>query len=128
MSREPTVFLRHIRLCLDRIASYTSGGREVFFADTKTQDAVIRNLEIIGQAVRDLGAEPLHAQAPQIPWRQIAGLRNVLAHQYLGVDLDLVWNVVAEHLPRLRVAVDNALKTLPEYDCDQAGEKGAPTT
>lgn len=128
MRRESAVFLRHIRLCLDRIATYTAGGRDVFFADTRTQDAVIRNLEVIGQAVRDLGPDPLYAQAPDIPWKQIAGLRNVLAHQYLGVDLDLVWNVVKEHLPRLSEAVDMALKALPDSDSERAGEKSDPTT
>jgi len=74
-------------------------------ADPKTQDAVVRNLEVIGQAVRDYGVEGLAAVAPHIPWRRIAGLRNVLAHQYLGVDLHLLWNIVGNELPRLREAL-----------------------
>lgn len=80
MSRDPTVLLRHIRLCLDRIADYAKGGQDEFMADPKTQDAIIRNLEIIGQAVRDCGIEQLDAAAPALPWQRIAGLRNVLAH------------------------------------------------
>ena len=59
-------------------------------SDRKTQDAVIRNLEIAGQIVRDLGSEALATQRPEIPWARIAGARNILAHQYLGVDLALV--------------------------------------
>lgn len=64
MSRDPTVLLRHIRLCLDRIADYARDGQAEFMADPKTQDAIIRNLEIIGQAVRDYGIEQLEAAAP----------------------------------------------------------------
>lgn len=109
MSRDSTVLLRHIRLCLDRIADYARGGQADFMADSKTQDAIIRNLEIIGQAVRDYGTEPLEAAAPDLPWQRIAGLRNVLAHQYLGVDLRLVWNIVEQELPKLGEAVSHLL-------------------
>jgi uncharacterized protein with HEPN domain len=109
VSRDPIVLLRHIRLCLDRIADYARGGQAEFMADPKTQDAIIRNLEIIGQAVRDCGIERLEATAPALPWQRIAGLRNVLAHQYLGVDLRLVWNIVEKELPRLADAVSHLL-------------------
>lgn len=110
MNRDPAVFLRHILLCLDRIHAYTAEGQEAFLDDPKTQDAVIRNLEIIGQAVRDFGPEELANRVSGIPWRQIAGLRNVLAHQYLGVDVRLVWNVVQNHLPPLREAIVTLLE------------------
>jgi uncharacterized protein with HEPN domain len=105
VNRDPTVFLKHIRLCLDRIGDYVREGREGFMADPKTQDAVIRNLEIIDQAVKDFDAHALAAAAPSVPWHRIAALRNVLAHQYLGVDLHLVWNIVEFELPRLREAL-----------------------
>lgn len=109
MSRESAVFLRHILFCLDRIAAYTREGREAFFDDPKTQDAVIRNLEIVGQAVRDLGTDQLAIEFPNVPWQKIAGLRNILAHQYLGVDTRLVWNVVERELAPLRDAVATLL-------------------
>lgn len=109
MSRDPAVLLRHILLCLDRIADYTVDGKNAFLADARTQDAVIRNLGVIGQAVKDIGAEDLAARHATIPWRQVAGFRNVLAHQYLGVDLILVWNVVTMHLPSLRFAIESEL-------------------
>lgn len=76
-------------------------GKESFFQDRKTQDAVIRNLEVIGQAVKDLGADRLTSSHPETPWAQIAAARNFLAHQYLGVDLTLIWNIVEQHLPQL---------------------------
>ncbi len=109
MTHSTEALLRHILLCLDRIAEYTEGGRAHFFVDTKTQDSVIRNLEIIGQAVRDAGIDALAKQDASIPWRQIGDLRNVLAHQYLGVDPRLVWNVVENELPKLRDAVARML-------------------
>lgn len=109
MIHDPDALLRHVQLCLERIADYSQGGADEFLSDSKTQDAVVRNLEIIGQAVRDHGIESLAAAAPEIPWKQIAGLRNVLAHQYLGVDLRLVWNIVDKELPRLRSAVTRLL-------------------
>jgi uncharacterized protein with HEPN domain len=109
VSRDIGIFLHHILLCVERIESYTADGREAFFSDSKTQDAVIRNLEIIGQAVRDLGFEELSRHEPGIPWKLVAGLRNVLAHQYLGVDLKLVWNVVQDHRDLVQMVKDALL-------------------
>ena len=71
---------------------------------------MIRNLQNIGLAVRDFGPDELATLVSEIPWRQIAGLRNVLAHQYLGVDVRLVWNVVQNHLPPLREAIVTLLE------------------
>lgn len=64
------------------------------------QDAVVRNLEVIGEAVKGL-SEDVRANNPDIPWTQIAGMRDVLIHHYFGVNLDIVWQVVIEHLPTL---------------------------
>jgi len=109
MSRDPAIFLQHIQMCIERIASYTPNGESEFLTDPKTQDAIIRNLEIIGQAVRDYGIETLESAAAEIPWKRIAGLRNVLAHQYLGVDLRLTWNIVDKELPKLHATVTRLL-------------------
>lgn len=105
MKKDPAVYIRHINDCILRIEAYVLEGRAAFFNDHKTQDAVIRNLEVIGQTVKDLGTERLSAEQPSIPWTQIAGARNVLAHQYLGVDLNLVWNIVEQNLPALKAAI-----------------------
>lgn len=112
MKKDPAVYIRHIHDCILRIETYVEDGRAAFFNDHKTQDAVIRNMEVIGQAVKDLGTDRLSAEQPAIPWTQIAGARNVLAHQYLGVDLNLVWNIVYQHLPALKAAIHDAADRL----------------
>ena len=105
MKKDPAVYIRHIHDCILRIEAYVEEGRATFFNDHKTQDAVIRNLEVIGQAIKDLGTDRLSTEQPDIPWTQIAGARNVLAHQYLGVDLNLIWNIVDQNLPALKAAI-----------------------
>jgi len=99
--KDATVYLRHVRDAIARIERYTAQGREVFFQDSMVQDAVIRNLEVIGEAVRSLPPE-VKRQHPEIPWRSITALRNVLIHEYFGVDLEIVWRVVQRRLPNLK--------------------------
>ena len=99
--KDDRVFLAHVRDAMSKIESYTQGAREAFFADAKTQDAVIRNLEIIGEAVKNLSAD-LRAQHPEMPWARIAGMRDVLIHDYFGVRLETVWNAVEHRLPELK--------------------------
>ena len=105
MTKDPVVYIRHIYDCIQWIKEYAQAGQEAFFQDKKTQDAIIRNLEIIGQAVKDFGTDELSSSYPEIPWTQIAGTRNVLAHQYLGVDNELIWNIVELELPQLEKAI-----------------------
>lgn len=109
--KEDHVYLLHIRDALANIQEYTSPGREFFFNDKKTQDAVVRNLEIIGEAVKHLSAS-LTTSHPSIPWKQIAGMRDKLIHEYFGVDLNLVWDVVATGLPELDRTISEIQKTL----------------
>ena len=97
-------YLEHIRAALERISEYTADGRGAFLTSTLQQDAVLRNLEVIGEAVKQLAPE-VRAQAPNTPWRRIAGLRDVLIHQYFGVDLEAVWLVVENEVPVLRAIV-----------------------
>lgn len=103
-----TMYLSHILQAITRIRSYTADGKDAFAADTKTQDAVIRNFEIIGEAVKRMD-KSAKDRRPEIPWRRIAGLRDVLIHDYMGVDVDEVWNVVEHHLPSLQAAVEHLL-------------------
>ena len=107
--KDAAVFLQHIRDAISRIETYTAGGRRAFLSDTMVQDAVIRNLEVIGEAVRNLPLD-LRQQHPTIPWRSITALRNVLIHEYFGVDIDIVWRVVERRLPTLKHHVDLMLK------------------
>jgi uncharacterized protein with HEPN domain len=102
--KDDRLYLSHIRDALERIEQYTGDGREAFFADPKTQDAVARNFEIIGEATKRLSREAQH-QRPEVPWRQVAGFRDVLIHEYMGVDPTEVWNVIENDLPALREAV-----------------------
>ena len=105
--KEEKLYIVHMVECIERILSYTKEGQEMFLNDPKTQDAVIRNFEIIGEAVKRL-SQSTRDCAPEIPWKQIAGFRDILIHQYEGVDLEETWKRVAKDLPSLL----NALKTL----------------
>jgi len=101
MPRDSSVYLEDILTASERIASYVEGyTRESFGEDPKTVDAVVRNLEIIGEAVKQVPAA-IREQAPDIEWTKIAGLRDVLIHAYFGVDLDIVWDVVTNKVPGL---------------------------
>ena len=97
-------YLEHIRDALDDIATYTNVGRDSFMADRMRQDATLRKLQVIGQAVKNL-SEETRSHHPQIPWKQIAGLRDKVIHDYFGVNLEIVWAVIVNELPKLREAV-----------------------
>jgi len=109
MIKDDRLYLSHILDCIDRICEYTSGGRNDFMVNRKTQDAVMRNFEIIGEAVKQISEETLR-KTPDIPWRRIAGFRDVLIHGYMGIDLEEVWNVIANDLDNLKEAVNYLLK------------------
>lgn len=102
--KDDRVYLLHIRDSLHRIVEYTASGRDAFLVDTKTQDAVIRNLEIIGEAVKNLSEahKELH---PDVPWKRVAGMRDLLIHHYFGVKLETVWAVVEDELPDFGTAI-----------------------
>jgi uncharacterized protein with HEPN domain len=90
---------------IDRVARYTSGlDRDAFVRDDKTIDAVVRSLEVIGEAARRLPAE-FKAGHDEIPWHRVAGLRNRIVHAYFDVDVELVWRIVSSELPRLKAAL-----------------------
>ena len=80
-----------------------------FVKDFKTQDAVIRNLEIIGEAAKNI-SESTRGRYPEIPWKQIAGMRDRLIHQYFGVNIDVVWNVVRKDLEGLIIQLSGVGK------------------
>lgn len=109
--KDDRVYLEHIRDALDDIATYTNVGPEAFFADRMRQDATLRKLQVIGEAVKNL-SEDVKSRQPQIPWKQIAGLRDKVIHDYFGVNLTIVWAVVVRDLPELVIAVA-ALLSLP---------------
>ena len=114
MSRDPRLFLQDILDSTAKILSYTVGmSQEAFETNGMAYDAVIRNLEVIGEAAKQI-PQDLRKSAPDIPWRMICGFRDHLAHAYFGLDNDTVWEVVTTELPVLTAAVGQLLKTLPQ--------------
>jgi uncharacterized protein with HEPN domain len=109
--RDENLYLTDILTCIQKIQSYTIDGRDVFLNTPMVQDAVIRNLEIIGEATKQLSLE-LRRANPDIRWQQIAGLRDVLIHGYLKVNLARVWTIVEKDLPSLQFRIEEILKQL----------------
>ena len=99
------VLLAHMRDCLSRILEYTNAERSRFDTSRLVQDAVVRNLQTLAESSQRLSSE-IKGTEPQIPWRDLAGFRNVIVHGYLGVDLGAVWLVVEQDLPALTDAVN----------------------
>ena len=111
MSRkEGKVYLQYIVDCMDSIQSYVKGmSKDDFLKNKLVQDAVIRNLEIIGEAAKHI-PEDIRGKYPGIEWKKMAGLRDVLIHNYMGVDLDEIQKIVSARLPRLRAALKAILR------------------
>ena len=107
MSRND-LYLQHMLDAIGKIERYIDVGYDEFMNESHWQDAVIRQLEIIGEAVKRISPELL-AHRPDIPWRRIAGMRDVLIHDYMGVDLEAVWQVTQQDLAQLRQAVEELL-------------------
>lgn len=108
------VLLLHMQEGIERIQEYTAGDRATFIGSRLVQDAVIRNLQTLAESSQRL-TEQIKASEPMIPWRDIAGFRNVLTHGYLGLDTEVVWSVVEQDLPGLRQAVERMLSRVAEH-------------
>lgn len=121
MRKDPRVYLAHILERIDRVREYTIQGRDAFFSDRRTQDAVIRNFEVIGEAAKRIPEEYRKAH-PTIPWRELSGFRDVLIHQYEGVSIAEVWQIVEKNLEPLRQAIMAILPPLDELEKEIAGE------
>jgi uncharacterized protein with HEPN domain len=102
------LYLSNIQECIEAIESYTFDGKKIFMETRMIQDAVIRNFEVIGEATKRLSPE-FKAKYPEVPWRRIAGLRDVLIHDYLRVDLDEIWGIIVSDLPNLKSAINKII-------------------
>ena len=100
--------LKYIRQSIALIEQYTRGDREAFLNEAIIQDAVLRRLETLADAIKGL-SDNLKARHPEIPWRQVYGFRNVAAHVYEEIDLSRVWEIVANYVPALKLLVDQEL-------------------
>ncbi|MBU1685249.1 DUF86 domain-containing protein [Patescibacteria group bacterium] len=112
MKKEPIVFLTHIMECIELIEDYTKGVKKAAFDDDiKLQDAIIRRIEIIGEASKNI---PLQTKKryTQVDWRKMSGMRDVLIHQYYGVRLDDAWDTVQNSIPQLKKQIQKIIAEL----------------
>ena len=101
MSRDETLYLTDIQECCEKVLRYTEGYTlKKLVHDDRTFDAILRNLEIIGEAVKHISDES-KAQYPKIKWRKIGDFRNIVAHEYFGVSDEIVWDVIENEIPPL---------------------------
>lgn len=106
--KEDQLYIEHIIDCIDRINDYTEFDQFVFMNSPMVQAAVIRNLQILSESTQKL-SESLKTEHPEIPWKAIAGFRNILVHNYLGLDLAQIWVVITNRLPQLRESLEKLL-------------------
>jgi uncharacterized protein with HEPN domain len=110
--REDSVYLQHIAECIRRIEENTIRGREEFLQSHTFQDAVLRNLQTMSEATQRLSDEA-KVEHPGIEWSRIAAFRNVVVHNYLGIDLEIIWEITQRDVPGLKRAVLNLLEEGP---------------
>lgn len=109
--KDDRVYLQHILRCISRIEEYTRGGRDEFFTSSLVQDAVIRNLQTMAESSQRL-SQDRKSLRPEVDWKALSGFRNVLIHNYMGVDLEYVYRAIVNDMPRLKIACTEILKSL----------------
>ncbi|MFC1677463.1 DUF86 domain-containing protein [Planctomycetota bacterium] len=107
--RDDTEKLLDIAEAIDRIKKYSSRGRKVFDKDELVQNWIVHHLQVLGEAAAKT-SDDFRANHPHIPWPKIIGMRNILVHNYFGIDLDVVWSVTVKDLPALEEDIKKLLK------------------
>ena len=111
MSRDPLLFLEDIEKSCEKVVRYTKGcSKDQVFEDDIRADAVLLNLHVIGEAIKKLPGD-LRERYPDVAWREIAGLRDVIAHTYFALDSDILWDAVERDVPALLDAVRRIIRT-----------------
>jgi uncharacterized protein with HEPN domain len=113
--KDERLYLVHITECIERVRRYTIGGRGAFFADEMVRDATIRNLQIMAESAHRL-SDATRSRHPEVDWTRIRGFRNIVVHKYMGVDLEIVWDVVEKDLDQLDAVMG---QELPDLDALQ---------
>lgn len=112
MKRGPELYIDDILTSIELVSKYTKGLTLTrFLRSSQTQDAVLRRLEVIGEAARQLPGE-IKKRHPKIPWKKIIGMRTILAHEYFGVRLQTAWNTIKKDLPKLKKSLEKVQNSL----------------
>jgi len=112
MKKNSKIFLTHILNSINLVEEYLKGKSKLDFLNSiQLQDSVIRRIEIIGEAIKNIPND-IKKNYNQIPWKEITGMRDILIHQYFGVDLDLTWQVIDKDLPRLKRQISDISKKI----------------
>lgn len=111
--KDDSLYLIHILESIERVEEYTSEGLEQFLSDKKTQDAVLRNLQILAESTQRISPELKNAHS-EIDWRGISGFRNLLVHDYLGVNLITVWGIIEGPIKDLKKRMSEVLEGMPK--------------
>ncbi len=110
MQKESKVYLEDILVSIEKIEEYTKDcSYQTFAKRNLIVDAVVRNLEIVGEAVKKLPIE-LKSKHPEVEWKKIAGLRDILIHEYFGVDLRIIWDIITHKIPELKMVIKFLIK------------------
>ncbi len=112
MQRDYKIYLNDILIAIEKIENYKKGiSDKEFVEEDLVIDAIIRNLEIIGEAAKKIPID-IKRKYPKIEWKKISGLRNILIHEYFGIDLEIVWDIIANKIPELKMSIKDILKNL----------------
>lgn len=107
--KDDRVYFEHILLCIEKIETYTELDKSLYMESTIIQDAVVRNLQVLAESTQRI-SDKVKTNYPDTEWQAISGFRNILVHDYLGLDLKLIWSVVEKRLPPLRLKIEKMLE------------------